>query len=115
MFPKNICSFLLLISCVFASGQDFSLYQKNILVKGTDTLRYRLLLPLNYDASKKYPLVLFLHGSGERGSDNEKQLVHGGDLFIRQDIRSSFPAIVVFPQCPENDRWANYQLKDSGG
>jgi len=70
---------------------------------------------LNFDASKKYPLVLFLHGSGERGSDNEKQLLHGGDLFIRQDIRSSFPAIVVFPQCPDNDRWANYQFRDSGG
>ena len=44
-----------------------------------------------------YPMVLFLHGSGERGSDNEAQLIHGGDLFLRDSIRDKYPAIIVFP------------------
>jgi predicted peptidase len=112
---RIVVFFSLLLSPALLRAQDLSLYQKKFFIRGGDTLRYRLLLPEHFDASKKYPLILFLHGSGERGSDNEKQLVHGGDLFIRDDIRSSFPAIVVFPQCPDNSRWANYKMVDSAG
>lgn len=70
----------------------------------------RLLLPAGYDSSKQYPLVLFLHGAGERGSDNERQLTFGGKLFLRDSIREDFPAIVVFPQCPFSSFWSNVQL-----
>jgi predicted peptidase len=110
---------ILLTACCFFVGsvpaQDLSSYQKKILISGGDTLRYRILLPENYRPSKKYPLIFFLHGSGERGNDNEKQLVHGAALFLQPDLRKNFPAIVVFPQCPESDRWSNYQIRDSGG
>jgi predicted peptidase len=107
---------LMVCFCTLAlHAQDLSAYEKKIFVSGPDTLRYRLLLPENFDASKKYPLVIFLHGSGERGRDNELQLVHGGSLFLREDLRKQYPAIVVFPQCPDNDRWANYRLLDSAG
>jgi predicted peptidase len=90
-------------------SQDFSLYQKKLLLAGTDTLPYRILFPENYDANKAYPLVLFLHGAGERGNNNEAQLTHGGKLFLQQNIRQQFPAIVVFPQCPANSFWSNVQ------
>jgi predicted peptidase len=100
---------------LFSRGQDFSLYQKKIFTSGQDTLRYRLLLPENYKASKKYPRILFLHGAGEKGNDNEKQLVHGAGFFLRDDVRRNYPAIVVFPQCPEKDSWAKYVFMDSGG
>ena len=70
------------------------------------TLPYRILYPANYDKSKKYPLLLFLHGAGERGKDNEKQLAWGSKLFISEENRKNFPAIVVFPQCPEESFWA---------
>ncbi|MFT3682203.1 MAG: alpha/beta hydrolase-fold protein [Ferruginibacter sp.] len=97
-------------------GQDLSLYQKKWFIKDNDTLPYRLLLPLNYDASKKYPLILFLHGAGERGSDNELQLVHGSGLFLRDSVRQKYPAIVVMPQCALNSFWSNVQFKmDSTG
>ena len=43
-------------------------------ISNNDTLNYRILLPQNFDETKKYPLHLFLHGIGERGSDNKKQL-----------------------------------------
>jgi len=69
-------------------------------------LPYRILYPENYDKNKKYPLLLLLHGAGERGKDNEKQLVHGSKLFITPENRKNFPAIVVFPQCPEESFWA---------
>lgn len=67
-------------------------------------LNYRILKPVNFDSSKQYPLHLFLHGAGERGDDNEAQLVHGSDLFISES--KEHPAIVIFPQCPKDDYWA---------
>jgi predicted peptidase len=72
-----------------------------------DTLNYRVLMPKEFSEDKTYPLVLVLHGAGERGNDNKKQLIHGSDLFLKEKNRDSFPAIVIFPQCPENDYWAN--------
>lgn len=62
-------------------------------------MQYRLLAPAVQNAGEKYPLILFLHGSGERGNDNEKQLSHGGSLFTNPVNESRFPAYVVFPQC----------------
>jgi predicted peptidase len=112
--------FLMSILALFAAGnthaQAFDLYEKKWLAQGPDTLPYRLLLPEGYEASKKYPLVLFLHGAGERGRDNEAQLTHGGRLFLNDTVRKSFPAIVVFPQCPPNSFWSNVQFRmDSAG
>ena len=77
---------------------DNSMYEKREFVFKGDTLRYRVLFPENYDKSRKYPLVLFLHGSGERGSDNEAQLTHGASL-LRMKKRKDYPSIVIFPQC----------------
>jgi predicted peptidase len=71
-----------------------------------DTLRYRMLYP-DYDTLRKYPLVIFLHGSGERGSDNEAQLKWGVMNFATDQMMMAHPAIVVAPQCPENMSWAN--------
>jgi len=99
-----------------AQTQTFDAYQKKWLVQGPDTLPYRLLLPQNFEASKKYPLILFLHGAGERGRDNEAQLMHGGNLFLSDSVRRNFPAIVVFPQCAANSYWSNVQRRtDSTG
>lgn len=109
-----IRSYLLVISFLISLGslsQDKSLYQKHWYIKGTDTLPYRLLLPKNYDPKKEYALVLFLHGAGERGNDNEAQLMHGWKLFLREDVREKYPAIVVFPQCPANNWWSNVQFR----
>lgn len=96
--------------CVLAYAQDLSLYAKKYFIRGNDTLPYRVLLPVNYDPAKKYPLILFLHGAGERGRNNESQLVHGGKLFLRDSIRNNYPAIVVFPQCPSTSYWSNVQI-----
>ena len=92
--------------------EDLSLYQKKYFILNNDTLPYRLLLPKEYNANKKYPLILFLHGAGERGNDNEKELVHGADLFLRDSIREKYPAIILFPQCPEESYWSNVDRKE---
>lgn len=95
----------LLILTGFANAQDQ--FQKKVFINGNDTLPYRLLLPLDYDANKAYPLLIFLHGAGERGNDNEKQLVHGAKMFLVDSVRKNYPAIVVFPQCSTTSFWAS--------
>jgi len=93
-----------------ATAQDTTIYLKKIFVRGNDSLPYRILLPRDFDSSKKYPMVLFLHGAGERGNDNVKQLTHGSRLFLQGTIRRRYPAIVVFPQCPEDSYWSNVKI-----
>jgi predicted peptidase len=68
-------------------------------------LRYRLLEPTKDAPQQKLPLVLFLHGAGERGDDNVRQLIHGGRNFADPAMRRRHPALVVAPQCPEGQRW----------
>lgn len=97
-------------------GQDLSLFEKKQFISSSgDTLDYRILFPENYHADKDYPLVLFLHGAGERGSDNEKQLTHGAALFLAEENRRDFPAIVVFPQCPEDKYWIDISIRSQLG
>ena len=105
---KKITTCLFFIFTGFtAHAQDMSLYQKKWIVQGKDTMPYRLLLPENYDVAKTYPVIFFLHGSGERGNDNEKQLTHGAALFLKPELREKHPAIVVFPQCAIDGYWSN--------
>jgi predicted peptidase len=101
-------SLFLCLSSFNAKAQtpDHSAFLKRVFVDSHGIqLPYRVLFPENYDRLKKYPVILFLHGAGERGTDNEKQLVHGGDLFLKN--RTAFPAIVLIPQCPPKWWWPN--------
>jgi len=85
---------------------SLDIYQKKEFTYNGKALPYRILYPANYDKSKKYPLLLFLHGGGERGNDNERQLAWGAKLFLTEENRKNFPAIIIFPQCPEDSYWA---------
>ncbi len=77
-----------------------------------ETLNYRIYLPKNMPADKKLPLVLFLHGAGERGSNNVSQLVHGIMPLIRYGAATNDPAILLVPQCPANMQWVNVPWKE---
>lgn len=98
----------LAMAMVFTSQAmaQLSLYEKKEYITGSDTLRYRMLAPEKEVKNKKYPLVVFMHGSGERGNDNEKQLFHGAQQFVNPVNREKYQAYVMFPQCPEKTRWA---------
>lgn len=54
-----------------------------------------------------YPLILFLHGAGERGDDNQLQLLHGVKQFALDQIRAQYPCFVVAPQCPLEQQWVD--------
>lgn len=75
------------------------------LAADTPTYPYLAQTPKTYDAdkTKKWPLLLFLHGSGERGDDLSKVAVHGPLRRIREG--AELPFVVVAPQCPAGERW----------
>lgn len=72
-----------------------------------ETLKYRKLVS-DYDSNSKYPLIIFLHGSGERGNDNQAQLKWGVLNFASDEIMKNYKPIVIAPQCPMNEQWANF-------
>ena len=111
---KLLVAIFLFCSSAISFAQDLSLFQKKeFTTSDGKKLPYRILFPENYDNGKKYPLILFLHGAGERGSDNEKQLIHGSKLFLDSVNRKKFPAIVVFPQCEVESYWSSVQIDRS--
>lgn len=119
---KNPIIFIL-ISCVLPSMADSSFLhaqkrhddqelfkEEQIQYKGGE-LSYRILYPEDFNENKKYPVILFLHGAGERGDDNQKQLTHGSHLFLEAANRKKYPAIVIFPQCPTDSYWSNVDVE----
>lgn len=82
--------------------QSVNYFEKEIKI--TLPANYLLYLPKDYSKTEnKFPLVLFLHGSGERGTDIEKVKTHGLPKLINQG--KDFPFIVVSPQCPDDIFW----------
>lgn len=78
---------------------------------GDKTLLYRIITPADTEAGKKYPLVIILHGAGERGSDNAKQLVWFWDarkprVLGRPEVAAA-KAFVIVPQCPDGKQWVD--------
>jgi len=110
---------LLVFSCLLTSAityaQDYSTFESKQLIYRGDTLPYRILYPENYNGAEQYPVLFFLHGAGERGNDNAKQLTHGSSLFLADSVRKAFPAIVVFPQCPADSYWSNVNIRSLEG
>jgi len=101
-----ILSFLILESSNLYSQSLLFSSEKYISEDG-GSLNYRQLVS-GYDSISVYPLVIFLHGSGERGDDNEAQLKWGVQNFATQKIMKSYKPIVIAPQCPNNSTWANF-------
>ncbi len=93
-------------------SQSSSRFSSNTYSNGKgDTLRYRQLFP-DSDTFRRYPLLIFLHGSGERGNDNEAQLKWGVANFATDQNMAMHPAFVIAPQCPLNTNWSNFSRAD---
>ena len=109
---RSFITVLIFLACLFrgfCQEYEYKVFESS---EG-EKLNYRLLTPENAKQSKKYPLVLFLHGVGERGEDNEKQLIHGSQMFLNPTVREKHPAFVLFPQCPSNQYWAFLERPES--
>ena len=78
----------------------------DVEVKRTDTLKYLIAVPEGYKKDgDAVPLILFLHGAGERGDDLKKVKMHGPPKMIEKG--RDFGAIVVSPQCPADSWWTD--------
>lgn len=89
-------------------AQDTSMFEHRSFSQGEDILLYRVLYPANFDAAKRYPVVVFLHGSGARGQDNLTQLSNVPDVLYSESTMQKYPHILLVPQCPEGDAWVNF-------
>lgn len=95
---------MLSVSVMGVSAADINETAEKRIYENEDTvLPYRLILPESYDESKSYPMLVFLHGAGERGNDNELQFFH-----CVQYLADNLPeCIIVAPQCPVNNQWVD--------
>jgi predicted peptidase len=101
-------SMLAVAVSVFASVAMAADYEPRVFKNAAEQkLNYQILTPKGYDATgtEKYPLVLFLHGAGERGDDNVAQLKHCTKKFLEPENRDKYPCFVMVPQCPTDKKW----------
>ncbi|MEO1023115.1 MAG: PHB depolymerase family esterase [Bacteroidota bacterium] len=98
---------ILMSTSVFAQQELNDLFERHEFTnKDGEVLRYRLLNPDQTTDQDTYPLVLFMHGAGQRGTDNEQQLVHGAWNFALPENRAEYPAFVIAPQVPGEQKWS---------
>ena len=95
---------IFLYSLALASTQETGFLHRTVEVDSV-SYRYQVYVPASYAPSKNWPVVLFLHGGGERGRDGERQ-THLG-LPARLRAMKDFPAIVVMPQCSFGASWGD--------
>ncbi len=100
----SFCACLMAVSFhVFSQDNWKNLMERKTFVSNNVILPYRIYIPDTIE--QDIPLLLFLHGAGERGNDNESQLTNGIKHFMNDSIRRIYPCIIVAPQCPQDARW----------
>ena len=108
---RIVCAALALsVSLASAATRDEFLYGN--ADDGSD-LPFRYFVPPGYDGSQAYPLILFLHGAGERGSDNEAQLnnnANGAMRLLDDGNLALQPIFMIAPQCPTDGWWSGSTL-----
>lgn len=104
-YYSTILFAIIMITSSFSQQEKQTVHNFSKEIKVTVSANYLLYLPKDYsENNESYPLVLFLHGAGERGNDLEKVKVHGLPRLINEG--KEFPFIVVSPQCPEEVFWS---------
>jgi predicted peptidase len=73
----------------------------------SQVFKYRLLTPEKIELGKKYPVVLFLHGAGERGADDRAQLRYLPTWMAEPKMRAAYPCFLIAPQVPTDAKWVN--------
>jgi len=111
-----------LFLCALATAQNpelnldmDKLLDKLTFTNGTASLPYRSLKPDGYNKGSEdhYPLVIFLHGIGERGTNNQRQLRNGVEEFVKDSIRKKQPCFLVVLQCPPDKLWCQVTPADT--
>ncbi len=102
-----LAAILLCMPLTVSAGDIYETAEKRTYENDDTVLPYRLILPENYDENNTYPMLVFLHGAGERGNDNELQFFH-----CVQYMHDNMPdCIIVAPQCPTGQQWVDTPWK----
>jgi len=110
---KILSCFVLLFAAAassLAKQAETGFLDRTLDISGS-TYKYQVFVPDNWNARQSWPIILFLHGAGERGEDGLTQTEVGIGTAIRLD-RGRFPAIVVMPQCRKNIWWAESPMTE---
>ncbi len=95
---------------------DPGFFKKMYTDKKGYQMPYRVYVPANYDANKKYPLIFFFHGGSGRGFNNEQQIMHenakGTHIWTLPANQAQFPAFVLAPQCSIDENWGDPDMND---
>ena len=102
--PRRLVLLCLLMIASLPSHAAARFAERHLLVEGR-LYGYQVFVPDGWTAERSWPVVLFLHGSGERGDDNRKQLSQGLPPWLTKH-GAAFPAVVVMPQAPEDQFWS---------
>lgn len=106
---------LLSAATLLSAGTASALQQTGFLDRSvtiaTETYRYQVYVPAEWHEGQKWPVILFLHGAGERGSDGLRQTEVGLPQVIRAGS-AKVPAVVVMPQCPEGKTWNSPDMQN---
>ena len=96
-----------------ADAGEASIEARTFKSQNGDTLLYRIQKPADYNQEIKYPLVLCLHGAGGRGDDNKSRGTEAFTVLSSPDVQKAYPAFLVTPQCPKDDKWADEEPKST--
>ena len=106
----GLLAILLAASAAQAKKQETGFLDRTVAVQGTN-YKYQVFVPETWSPKQKWPVILFLHGAGERGDDGLIQTQVGIGRAIREH-RDRFSAIVVIPQCRKENWWATSPMDD---
>lgn len=101
-----------LLGCGFAAADEPQ--AKQWTMANHPPLLYRWSTPTTIKPGTTYPLVLFLHGAGERGADNKAQLKHGVTPILKATKDLDEPCFLIAPQCPAGSWWVPINLRGPG-
>lgn len=104
------CMIILIVGSIACTSdaqnqQTLDRYEPHVYKNETTTLNYRLMRPADVKAGQTYPLLIFLHGAGERGSGNKRQLKYLPEQLASDGMRKKFPSFVYAPQCQSGKQW----------
>src|SRR5688572_25750671 len=104
---RHLLWFVLVLSAVPANaGEKKTGFLDKVFKSDKGESKYVLFVPHSYKDDKEYPLILFLHGAGERGDDGQLPVIQGiGNAIKFKGKEKDFPFLVLFPQAAKNGSW----------
>jgi poly(3-hydroxybutyrate) depolymerase len=123
---RSIVSLFVMVMLFSGTGRSQSVdeilakFHKRYHTYGSTTLPYHVFIPDNYDSSIHYPMVLCLHGAGEKGDNDEAVKKNKmATVWALDANQARWPCVIVVPQCPLNNSWtdivwsASYRVDDT--